>query len=468
MKGKLLTKLLGYQKEDLLRVQELDGRALVAWDMGLGKSVLSLMYAIKYVDKGPVVVVCPAGIKWNWDVETRKHLAKRCVMLDGLTPRELARDENRIYVVNYDILSSSIRSDRSWEGWVRALRRIKPKLVIGDEAHFLSNPKAKRTKAFKKLCKGVPHVLLLTGTPLTSKPAQLWPLLNILCPEEWPSFFTFAQDHCAPRRTFWGWQYNGATNLGKLHRQMTAKVMVRRRKADVLKDLPAKSRHVVMMTLENEKEVRNAHKDFARWLVRNGKHRKRALRAEKLTRWSHLRQLVAKHKLRSMRGWINDFLEGSNEKLILFGVHRSVVRGTQGNFKDVSVLVDGMTSKKDRAKAFTTFVKGEETRLLFGNIDAAGVGWSADGVSQVAFMELPWTPGQVEQGADRVHGLGRGQKGVRAQTWFLIGAGTIEEDLGAMLSRKQKIISQVIDGKSHDNDLNLMDLMEETLMEKWS
>ena len=110
------------------------------------------------------------------------------------------------------------------------------------------------------------------------------------------------------------------------------------------------------------------------------------------------------------------------------------------------MVVDGSVTGKKRQKAFDQFLRHDATRLLIGNVKAAGVGWSAKGVSTVAFAELAWAPGTHTQAEDRIHGVGRGAKDRGAFAFYLVAKDTIEERLMELLQRKQKVLSAAIDG----------------------
>jgi len=119
-------------------------------------------------------------------------------------------------------------------------------------------------------------------------------------------------------------------------------------------------------------------------------------------------------------------------------VHRDIVNTLHQKFLSISVVVNGATREEATSLNIEKFLKNSETRLFIGNIKAAGVGWSAKGVSDVAFAEMDWAPGNHLQCEDRCHGIGRGEKNVRSTSYYLVGRGTLEEELCALLQRKQK------------------------------
>ena len=283
--------------------------------------------------------------------------------------------------------------------------------------------------------------------------------MNLLRPDLYPSFFSFAFAHCQPQRTVWGWSFRGAENLDVLHRNLLQTMMIRRRKEDVLEQLPPKLRSVVLLDIERPAEYKLAQDNFLSWLRSQGKSTLGARRAEALVRLGYWLRLTAQLKFRSACSWIDTFLD-SKEKLICFGIHKNIVGGIHARYRGVKV--DGSTPGKQRQEAIDCFNKDPGTRILSGNLQAAGVGWNATACSSIAFLEFGWRPGDISQAEDRAHGLERGQKGMPTNIYFLVARGTIEEDLIARVQRKQESLDKVLDGGATESSLDLLDqLMKE-------
>jgi len=431
--------------------------------MGLGKTLQALYWAWKYLPEdppGPIVVVCPASIKSVWRRQAMQHLGLKVEVLAGETVPDYALEPinpNQIYVVNYDILAQSRRGKKREleRSWAYFLNSLQPRLVIGDEVHYCKNQRAARTKAFRRLCQNVPHVLLLSGTPLTNNPVDLWPALNILLPKQFPTFFPFASRYSRPVKMPWGFIYKGARHLEELHDILTNTCMIRRLKSEVLTDLPPKTRTVVPIEIDRKTYV-EAEINFLRWLEKESPARAaRARKAEELSRMNELRRLAGRLKVDGVISWVRDFQESSGEKLLLGAVHRAVTYPLMDAFgDDAAVLVDGYLDDAGKTAAFDRFNLDDACRVLVGNIQAAGVGWSCRSASNVAFCELPWTPGECLQFEDRAHGLERGT-GDPMNVWYLVAENTIESDLCRIIQEKEGWIDAVLDGGVGDSGLNI-------------
>jgi SWI/SNF-related matrix-associated actin-dependent regulator of chromatin subfamily A-like protein 1 len=145
-----------------------------------------------------------------------------------------------ITVINYDILSQYEKSliERHWD------------LVVFDEGHYLKSRQARRTQVAKRLAADATRRVILSGTPMLNRPAELWSLLNLLDPVQWPSFYRFAHRYCAPQRAPWGWDFSGASNQRELNLSLRSGLMLRRRKKDVLPQLPPVIRQVVPLPVD--------------------------------------------------------------------------------------------------------------------------------------------------------------------------------------------------------------------------
>lgn len=448
-----------FQETAAKRIHELGGRALVSCDPGLGKSLISLLFSTKYAPTSrPIIIVCPAGLKWNWEAECAKHFNLRAEVLSGMKPnRRKVIFKPKIVIVNYDIL----------KGWIPFLLDMNPQIVIIDESQYILNHLAIRSKAVDFLCKDVPNVIALTGTPLVNRPIELWMTLNVLFPKRFGSRWKFAHKYCGPKKGFFGWDFNGASNIPELHNRLK-KVSIRYRIADVLKDLPEKQLIVQPMAIQNPKEYDKALNNFIGWMQDNYtlERANKAAKAERLVQLGVLKRLAAELKMKSIYEWIDNFLIGSDEKIILFCVHKRIIEMLSERYGKESVTVDGSVTGHKRQLAVEKFLTNKKTRIFIGQIKAAGVGWSAKGVSTVAFVEFPWSPGLVQQGIGRAFGINRGSDTTHTRSYFLVGKDTIEEDLVKLLQKKQVILSSVLDGEGKGDQLNIFDELCRILQRK--
>jgi SWI/SNF-related matrix-associated actin-dependent regulator 1 of chromatin subfamily A len=435
-----------FQLTGARRIYELQGRALLADAPGLGKTLQALYWVTKIPRRRPVIIVTPASMKYVWQLEASDHFNLRTEVLEGKDSGRTILSRDDIYIINYDILSS----------WLRELTRLQPACVILDEIHYCKSLRAKRTKAVLELTRDVPSVIGLSGTPLVNRPIELWPALHMIRPDLFPSVRHYAWRYCSPRWTPWGWKYDGAKDLHILNRLLKKSCMIRRLKKDVLSELPDKTRQVIPFRLPDRREYDQAEQDFLTWL--RSISPARALRAAKsaaLTRVGYLLRLVARLKLERSKEWISDYLESSPEKLIAFTRHTFVIDNLYQEFgPQLSVILDGRVTGRWREEVRRAFQTNKRIRLLLGNLQAAGTGITLTAAWRIVFLDLPWTPGDLLQGEDRVHRIGQKHP---VQIHYLVAIDTIEEKLMAILKRKASILDAVLDGKAQSHDLDVFD-----------
>src|SRR5687768_3476856 len=217
-------------------------RAILADDMGLGKTRQSIVSLRHLAPKGPYLVVCPASVKHNWAREIDQVIPEASIfVVEGSRQIDLAATW---VILNYDILGRHREAieDRNWAA------------LIFDEAHYLKNHTSARSKLARAITDAVSAgaaepliVQLLTGTPLTSRPRDLFVLLQLAGHSLGRSFLAYAKRYCAAEQGEFGWKTGGASNIDELTVQLHG-VMLRRSKDDVLA-LPPKIRTWMPVTV---------------------------------------------------------------------------------------------------------------------------------------------------------------------------------------------------------------------------
>ncbi len=407
-------------------------RSFLADEQGLGKTVEGLA-ALEEDDAYPAVVICPASLKLNWQREAAHWLPHRRVTV--ISGTGVAADDGAdITILNYEIVAAHASR--------LALRQ--PKALLLDESHYVKNPRAKRTAATRKLAQSLaPDALrlALTGTPVMNHPEELIAQLRIIGRlEDFGSGAKFAR------------RFQGAGAEERIHWHLRRRCFVRRLKSEVLPQLPAKRQVIVPVALDNEREYRMAEEDVVAWLREQPLELSElearvaaTLRAERLAQLNALRRLAARGKLGAALAWIADFLE-SEEPLVVFSGSREVQELVLHRFPDALHLV-GDDSIERREEAVHAFQR--DGGLIVCATRVAGQGITLTRASNVAFLDLEWTPAMHDQAEDRLHRIGQ-EESVTA--WYLLAAQTIDETMIELISRKRGIVGAVTDGRADDSE----------------
>lgn len=476
--------LYPFQKAGVLYAIEKE-RVLIADEMGLGKTVQAIAW-LQASHLFPAVIIVPASLKLNWENEINHWLPdKKIVVLSGMgkngdTHAETYAIQNSdITILNYDILAN--REGQLKQGGFRA--------VILDESHYIKNRKAIRTKAVMELRKTIPFRMCLTGTPVLNRPNELiQPLSFLNCLNELGGFWGFVKRYCAAKQTSFGWDMSGASNLKELNQKLRETCMVRRQKADVLTELPAKQRVFIPVELDltHRAKYNDAVENFFFWIeeLRAKKLQEKAKTVppgtvlettwltqpqynpsypEQLVKIEILKQLAAKGKLATVKEWVADFLE-TGEKLVVFAHHKEIIADLAKHFAGKCTILVGDTLMQERQAAVDKFQSDPNCQLFIGSTKAAGVGITLTAASNVAFVELGWTPADHDQAEDRCHRIGQ-ENSVTA--WYFIAEETIEDDIRDLILSKRGVVNLATDGTDKTNVTEkLMDSIVEKLLGK--
>ncbi len=417
-------------------------RTFIADEMGLGKTVQALA-VIQAIKAYPALIVCPASLKLNWQREAEKWLPGRSVSI--FTTKANSAD---IEIINYDVLKKNLDTLK-----VRGF-----KAIIYDESHVLKNIKAQRTEAAAELAKGVEIRLALTGTPVLNRPQELLSQLKILGRlDDMGGFWKFAERYCAAQKTRWGWDFSGAAHLDELNEKLRSICYIRRDKATVLTELPAKQRSVISLDIDNRSEYQKVEKNLVKWLVeqKGEKLAERAKYAEQLVKIEYLKQMAAQGKLAALFEWIESFLE-SGEKLVLFATHQNIIDAVAQRFG--ALKITGETPQEQRQKIVDKFQIDPETKLVVMNMRAGGVGLTLTAASNVAFFELGWTPADHSQAEDRCHRIGQ-QNSVNI--WYLLANQTIDEEIYQLIEAKRKVVDVATEGATEGGEMEGNSILQE-------
>ena len=341
-----------------------------------------------------------------------------------------------ITILNYEIVAAHRE----------ALGRLKPRALVVDESHYVKNPQAKRTQAVRKLAASVVDGglrLALSGTPVLNHAEELVSQLRVIGRlEDFGSGAQFAR------------RFRGDQSEERLHWHLRRRCFVRRLKSEVLPQLPAKRQVVVPVALSNATEYRLAEEDVIAWLrsqpldLRELNAKIAAtLRAQRLAQLGTLQRLAARGKLGAALSWIADFL-ASGEPLVVFARHVEVQEALIARFPDAVHLL-GRDSAASREAAVQAFQRPDGPQLLVGATRVAGQGITLTRASNVAFLELEWTPAMHDQAEDRCHRIGQHDA---VTAWYLLAADTIDETMAELIQRKRGVIAAVTDGRRLDGD----------------
>lgn len=429
-------------------------RLLVADEMGVGKT-LSAIGAIEIVGAFPALIIVPPSLTRNWEREVARALPGRSVqVLSGTKPSAIAPADVTI-IGDAVIAAWSLPVVKG--GPDGPLATYPWAALVVDEAHRmkgLADPKpSKRARAAALVSRRMaPEAvrLALTGTPILNRPREIIGALEIsgTLARIAKTKGAFLNRYCGPEYTGWGYTFNGASNVAELNEMLTSRCMIRRLRSEVL-TLPNKGRGTSYAPLTGTalRDYRRAQDDLESFLrAHKGKDDYTlAERAHAIVLINTLRRIAGSGKVDAVVQMAEDLLD-AGEQVFIAAHHIDVVAriSTALGKHGVVEIVGGMSA--DAKQTSVDAFQSGRARVLVGNIDAAGVGFTLTSGRHIIVAELPWTPGALQQVEDRLHRIGQTREVISTIVLADVANGSVDERLWNLLDSKASVIGAVLDG----------------------
>jgi SNF2 family DNA or RNA helicase len=421
---------LEHQKE---AIEKLAGskRFILADDMGLGKTTATIIAALETGAK-KILIVCPASLKINWQREIENYTDRSVYISEGKN----FSIEHDFVIVNYDILKNFYDLKGKTESLIT---QGNFDLIILDEAHYVSNGQAARTKLVNSFSKSCERVWLLTGTPMTNRPMNYFNLLALIESPVAQNWMAYAIRYCQGYQFTAGtrkiWNVTGASNLEEL-RDRTSRQVLRRLKTEVL-DLPEKIITPVYLRLKS-KLYEGLMGEYYDWYNKNpDESTSLTVQFSKLMK---VRQVIAEEKIKDTIELAENILE-QDKKVIIFTNFTETLNRIADHFGKQAVRLDGSTSKPQRQYAVDQFQDNEKIKVFVGNVKAAGVGITLTAAEAVIINDLSFVPGDLAQAEDRAYRYGQKNS---VSVYYPIFDNSIEAIIYDMVNQKKQNIGTVM------------------------
>jgi len=461
-------KLYKHQEEGIKFLLSRNG-CILADDMGLGKSIQSIIAALESGAK-KILVVCPSSAKINWEREINVF-CKDTTIIDGKK-----WSEAKFTIINFDIL-------KNFHTLVEARRQLTPEemstinrdlananfdLAIIDEAHYLKNNDSIRGKIMVELAvkHNISKVWLLTGTPVANRPMDFFNLLKIIKSPIAENWKHYAVRYCDGKKFFKTlkngqkrqiWITDGASNLDELASK-TKNIMMRRLKTDVL-DMPDKVITPMYHVLD-KKEWGQYENLWEEYLLKRTSEGKRNGNLQKdLVELILLRQFIAAAAIPHTIEMVENAID-MGRKVIIFTSFTEELEILAKHFGKIAVTHNGPMSTTQKQKSVDAFQKNPKVKVFIGNIKSAGVAITLTEATVVVFNSFSWVTGDNEQAEDRAFRIGQKND---VNVYYQLFDDTISIRMWNMLNYKKDVISTIIgDKKMTDEEITV--LMTEELM----
>ena len=430
---------------------------ILADEMGLGKSI-QLIYFIKSLLKednhARFLIVVPTSLVYNWENEFKKFAPKlKYHIFAGARQsrhEELKTVDCKIYITSYGLLR---------EDYEEYYRDKEFNVCIIDEAQSIKNPTTEISKTVKKIKADAKFAL--TGTPLENSVIELWSIFDYIMPGFLSGLKSFQSKYKVK-------EFDEVTNqklVGLSH--LISPFILRRRKSEVLKDLPSKIENNIYIDLSDEQkklyaaEVKRVNEEMERLIATEGFDKARFMILQLLTK---LRQLCISPSLiydnyKNSSAKIDNLVKVVREsidnghKILIFTSFKKALDLVSQKLMEEGIRVytiDGSVHSKKRMDLVNKFNEGDDVYVFIITLKSGGTGLNLTSADIVIHLDLWWNPQVENQATDRAHRIG--QKNV-VEVVKLISKGTIEEKILELQQKKKTLSDKLIEGDMRDTNL---------------
>ncbi len=448
-----------YQQEGyqwLMRLAHWGVGACLADDMGLGKTVQALAVLAKRAEKGPALVVAPASVVRNWYHEARRFAPELEPIVFGETNRaETLRNlqPGSLLLCSYGLMQQE----------QERLTKIEFSTIVLDEAQAIKNRATKRSKTAMQL-KGNFRIIT-TGTPIENHLGELWNLFRFLNPGLLGSLEVFTEKYALPIE-----RDNDQARREQL-RRLLRPFILRRKKGDVLKELPPKTEVTLEVELSAEEQVfYEALRRQALENIHNSEGGFNQKRFQILAELMRLRQAachprlvnanstVQSSKLHLFGEIVEELIEEGHKALVFsqFVSHLHIIENWVKSRGIGYQYLDGSTPLAQRDRAIREFQSGNGSLFLI-SLRAGGFGLNLTAADYVIHMDPWWNPAVEDQASDRAHRIGQERP---VTIYRLVAKGTIEEKIVKLHAEKRELADSLLEGTEAAARLNVEELVE--------
>jgi superfamily II DNA or RNA helicase len=457
--GLLKVPLYPYQAEGALFAARV-GRALIADDMGLGKTIQAIAATeilARHFGVSKVLVICPTSLKYQWQSEIMRFAGRQGekaprVINGGRVQRQhdFALDDF-CKITNYEKLKPDLDLITGWG----------PELVIVDEAQRVKNWNTIAARALKRIDSS--YAIVLTGTPLENKLEELISIVQFVDQHRLGPTWKLLHEHQVKDEAG---RVTGYTSLEKIG-QTLAPVMIRRRKSEVLRQLPSRSDQNLLVPMtelqldyhkENADQVAKIVQRWRRTRFLSDRDQRRLMIALQNMRMScnstYLLDQETDHGVKAdeLAALLDELFVDPDAKAVVFSqwtrTHDIVIRRLEARGIGYVSFHGGVPSEK--RPALIEQFRDDPSCRVFLSTDAGSTGLNLQHASTLVNMDLPWNPAVLEQRIARIHRMGQARP-VRVINF--VAKGTIEEGMLSVLAFKRSLSAGILDGDSGEISL---------------
>ncbi|ELA42275.1 uncharacterized protein VICG_00675 [Vittaforma corneae ATCC 50505] len=413
LQGGIYDILMAFQREAVNFAINRNGRILLADDMGLGKTIQALAIANYYKLEYPLLILSPASLCYNWLDSVQRFLSEEACII-----REKTDFGCRIAIMSYNLAVN----------FIDVLNTCKYGVIICDECHYLKSMNSKRTKLLLPLLQKSSRLIMISGTPATSRPLELYPIICALDRGLYPSFQVYGSRYCDGRKIGTFFDYRGCSNAVELSAVIEKAFMIRRVKDNVLNQLPKKFRRQIFLDTRASEST----------TLKKGELFGDNLDTRIMQEYNQASIIKREPVIKYMEGIIEKKI-----KCIVFAHHKEMLDALESFCVEKQIKyirIDGATQSTKRQNLVDMFQNDENIRIAILSLTACSTGLTLTSGKAVIFAELYWNPGTMLQAEDRVHRIGQCDN---VDIHYLVAKNTIDEMVWPKLLKKLTVLESL-------------------------
>jgi len=429
--------------------------------MGLGKTVQFLSAISLHSELTPFLAIVKSSLTQQWAHETMRWCGEDFftqIIEDSKTP---LLPGLKGYIISYDLIrryndrrtreekasgQESAKSNRLRE----MMDKAGIKTVVIDEVQQIKNPESQRTVEVRELCRGIPHVIALSGTPIKNNASEYFPILNILHPEMYPRYSHFVFNEVDSYYTGYGYK-SGGLRFPERFKEKTKHFIIRRTRKEVMPELPPITRQFRFCDLKNEVEQAyiNAFKGFRNEMESNG-----VSRIEKegntLKYLNIMRHCAGISKIDPCIDFVMELMGSTGDRLTIFTHHLDVAeileRKLNKLFKEIGIPP---VIRHEAGSQFSDTERDfEKARVLIASTLAGGEGGNLQKLCfRYIMLERQWNPANEEQAETRFPRREGVEVDANEGTNF-IACRPVDEFFSEIVERKREIVTKTLGGEA--------------------
>ncbi len=430
---------------------------ILADEMGLGKTIQVIYYIKQMLKDNPTskfLIVVPTSLAYNWEHEFDSFASqiKKAICIGSKEKRKhILKDLNKLNVIitTYGLL----REDEE------IYENLSFNTMIIDEAQNIKNNHAGITKVVKSI--KAETKFALTGTPLENSILELWSIFDFIMPGYLANLTKFQSKYKIK-----DFDEDSEILIKGLSKQITPFIL-RRKKSDVVKELPEKLINDIYIDLKDEQkklyvaELNRVKEEMDKIIKEDGMNKARFLILQLLTK---LRQICidpsiiydnytdGSNKIEQLENIVSEYTKNDHKVLIFssFKTALNIVKEKLNNNKIRTYMIDGSVPAKTRIEMVDNFNKNDDIKVFLIMLKSGGTGLNLASADVVIHLDLWWNPQAENQATDRAHRIGQTNT---VEVIHLITKGTIEEKILELQNKKRILSDKLIDGEIRDKNI---------------